>query len=158
DAVQTTVGQTMLTESIRDSYDAGLVRLQEAGAETIAQGSPGGGPNAPAATVFRTNVENFIIETSLHEEVFGASTLIVTYKNSDDLLDAFASLGGQLTTTLQIADDGKDHSFASALLPHLELLAGRIIINGWPTGVEVVDSMVHGGPFPATSDSRATSV
>jgi NADP-dependent aldehyde dehydrogenase len=65
-------------------------------------------------------------------------------------------LEGQLTATLHM--DGEDAGIARRLLPHLELKAGRILANGWPTGVEVCHAMVHGGPFPATSDSRATSV
>src|SRR5699024_2907645 len=111
-AVQATVGQTMLTESIRKSYDEGLVRLQEANAQKIAEGNSGEGLNAPAATVFRTDTKNFISETALHEEVFGASTLIVTYSGKDELVEALSSLGGQLTATLQITEDGKDDSFA----------------------------------------------
>ena len=65
-------------------------------------------------------------------------------------------LDGQLTATLHL-DDG-DVASAKALLPVLERKAGRLLVNGWPTGVEVCDAMVHGGPFPATSDSRSTSV
>ncbi|AMD00876.1 Alpha-ketoglutaric semialdehyde dehydrogenase [Halomonas chromatireducens] len=67
-----------------------------------------------------------------------------------------AQLEGQLTATLQM-DDG-DLAAAKALLPILERKAGRILANGWPTGVEVCHAMVHGGPYPATSDSRTTSV
>jgi NADP-dependent aldehyde dehydrogenase len=67
-------------------------------------------------------------------------------------------LGGQLTATLRISDSDADVRFAQWLLPRLERLVGRIIVNGWPTGVEVSHAMVHGGPFPATSSSRATSV
>jgi NADP-dependent aldehyde dehydrogenase len=67
-----------------------------------------------------------------------------------------AGLEGQLTVTLQM--DAADQPLAASLLPLLERKAGRILANGWPTGVEVAPAMVHGGPFPATSDSRTTSV
>jgi NADP-dependent aldehyde dehydrogenase len=65
-------------------------------------------------------------------------------------------LEGQLTITVHMTED--DEALFTALLPVLETKAGRILINGWPTGVEVCHAMVHGGPFPATSDSRTTSV
>ena len=74
----------------------------------------------------------------------------------DELVDALRGLEGQLTVTVQ--STGADHHIARTLLPLLETKAGRILFNGWPTGVEVGHAMVHGGPFPATSDSRTTSV
>ena len=67
-----------------------------------------------------------------------------------------SGLEGQLTTTLHM--NGADHDDAASLMPALEKLAGRIIANSWPTGVDVTHAMVHGGPFPATSDGRSTSV
>ena len=72
------------------------------------------------------------------------------------LAEVLEGLEGQLTATLQI--DSEDEAFAAKLLPILERKAGRILANGWPTGVEVCHAMVHGGPFPATSDTRTTSV
>ena len=72
------------------------------------------------------------------------------------LRDVLAGLEGQLTATLHL--DEADHDAAAALVPLLERKAGRILANGWPTGVEVSTAMVHGGPFPATSDPRGTSV
>ena len=76
--------------------------------------------------------------------------------NDDEIRQVCEHLEGQLTATLQLDDADLDH--ARALLPTLERKAGRLLVNGWPTGVEVCDAMVHGGPFPATSDSRSTSV
>ena len=72
------------------------------------------------------------------------------------LADVLRSLEGQLTATLHLGDG--DHAAAATLLPILERLAGRVLVNGWPTGVEVAYAMVHGGPYPATSDGRTTSV
>jgi NADP-dependent aldehyde dehydrogenase len=92
----------------------------------------------------------------LHEEIFGAASLIVRYADVSELPAAATRLEGQLTATLQMADS--DIDAVRELLPVIERKAGRILANGWPTGVEVGHAMVHGGPFPATSDVRSTSV
>ncbi len=92
----------------------------------------------------------------LQAEIFGAASLVVRYSGPDELLAAVERLEGQLTVTLHLTED--DQQTATALLPVLERKAGRILANGWPTGVEVGHAMVHGGPFPATSDGRTTSV
>lgn len=76
--------------------------------------------------------------------------------NDNEVRQVTEHLEGQLTATLHLDDGDIEH--ARALLPTLERKAGRLLVNGWPTGVEVCDAMVHGGPFPATSDSRSTSV
>ena len=81
---------------------------------------------------------------------------MVRYSSTEDLLAAAKRLEGQLTATLQLTEE--DYATAAPLLPVLEQKVGRIIVNGWPTGVEVGHAMVHGGPFPATSDTRTTSV
>ena len=93
---------------------------------------------------------------ALAHEVFGAFSLIVRCKDAEALALALQSLEGQLTATLHI--DKEDEALAAKLLPILRDKAGRILVNGWPTGVEVTHAMVHGGPFPATSDGRTTSV
>ena len=93
---------------------------------------------------------------ALQAEVFGASSLIVRCADAEEVRTVAAHVEGQLTATVHA--DESDHDEALALLPILELKAGRILFNGWPTGVEVGHAMVHGGPFPATSDSRTTSV
>ena len=92
----------------------------------------------------------------MHEEVFGASSLVVRLKDVAEFADVAKALEGQLTATIHAVED--DHRFAAPLIPVLEDKAGRIIFNGWPTGVEVGHAMVHGGPFPATADGRSTSV
>ncbi|RCV86287.1 aldehyde dehydrogenase (NADP(+)), partial [Billgrantia montanilacus] len=92
----------------------------------------------------------------LQEEVFGATSLVIACRDAQEMQRVAAQLEGQLTATLQM-DDG-DLAVAKGLLPILERKAGRILANGWPTGVEVCHAMVHGGPYPATSDSRTTSV
>ncbi|MGE8458596.1 MAG: aldehyde dehydrogenase (NADP(+)), partial [Pseudomonas alloputida] len=92
----------------------------------------------------------------LQEEVFGPSTVVVEVADAQQLAEALRHLQGQLTATL-IAEPDDLRTFAS-LVPLLERKAGRLLLNGYPTGVEVSDAMVHGGPYPATSDARGTSV
>ena len=88
------------------------------------------------------------------EEVFGPSTLVVDCDSRERMLEVARSLEGQLTATIH-ASDGDDYR---ELIRILETKVGRIVFNGFPTGVEVVPAMVHGGPYPATSDARSTSV
>lgn len=88
--------------------------------------------------------------------VFGAASIIVRCTSLGEMRTVLAAMEGQLTATLQM-DDG-DIEAARTMLPLLERKVGRILANGWPTGVEVSRAMVHGGPFPATSDTRTTSV
>jgi NADP-dependent aldehyde dehydrogenase len=92
----------------------------------------------------------------LQAEVFGSSSVVVRCTDADELNDVAASLEGQLTATIHA--DESDYDDAGRLLPTLETKVGRILFGGWPTGVEVGYAMVHGGPSPATSDSRTTSV
>jgi 2,5-dioxopentanoate dehydrogenase len=88
--------------------------------------------------------------------VFGSAGLIIACQNTDEMLAIAQALEGQLTATLHA--NAADMALAQRLIPILELKAGRILFNGFPTGVEVCSAMVHGGPYPATSDSRTTSV
>lgn len=147
----------MLTAGIHAAYDRGVAALAgNARVATLAEGVDIGGLNRSPAVFFQTSKSEFLADPSLAEEVFGASALLVTCAEVDEMREVAEALEGQLTATLQV--DAQDHDDARSLLPILERKAGRIIANGWPTGVEVCDAMVHGGPFPATSDSRATSV
>jgi NADP-dependent aldehyde dehydrogenase len=106
--------------------------------------------------VFSTDAADFLDDPRLQAEVFGATALIVQCSSDEEIRQVCAHLEGQLTATLHI--DDADLALARALLPTLERKAGRLLVNGWPTGVEVCDAMVHGGPYPATSDARSTSV
>jgi NADP-dependent aldehyde dehydrogenase len=150
-AVAEATGTTMLTSGIADAYTSGTTALLDVdGVRVVARGVEGG-DNAPAPQV----VESADLD-GVTDEVFGASGVVVRYKSVDELLPRLESLEGQLTATVHATD--ADDADAAKLLPVLELKAGRILFNGWPTGVEVGHAMVHGGPFPATSDSRSTSV
>jgi len=152
DLIRPQEAQPMLTPAIAAAYRAGVAAF--AGQPGVSQLAAGGGADAP--TVFQTAVETFRATPALHEEVFGAAGLLVTCGSTGDLVEAAEALPGQLTATLQAAPGDRD--LAASLLPVLERRAGRIIYNGWPTGVEVAPPMVHGGPYPATSDGRSTSV
>ena len=147
----------MLTRGIADSWNAGVEALgSQDGVELVARGSDGPTENAPAPAVFGTEAATFLNNPVLHEEIFGAASLVIRYSTAEDLIDAINRLEGQLTASLQITEE--DYPTAARLIPALEQKVGRILVNGWPTGVEVGHAMVHGGPFPATSDSRTTSV
>lgn len=156
-AVSACAGQTMLTEGIAGSWNAGTEALGSAtGVDLIGKGLEGETENAPAPAIFGTQVRDFVTNEVLHEEIFGAASLVIRYTSTQDLIEAISRLEGQLTASLQLTEE--DYRTAAPLIPALEQKVGRIIINGWPTGVEVGHAMVHGGPFPATSDSRTTSV
>jgi alpha-ketoglutaric semialdehyde dehydrogenase len=146
---------TMLTPGIAASYRGGVDALAgHAAVATLAQNAHEEGKGA--AALFRTTGAAFLAEHALHGEVFGPSALVVVCRDVAELLAVTEVLEGQLTATLQI-DEG-DYAAAATLLPALERKVGRILVNGFPTGVEVSTAMVHGGPFPATSDGRSTSV
>lgn len=157
DRIQGTAGQTMLTPAIARAYERGTAALARfSGVETVAQGLTGDTQNAPAPQLFVTDSATFRAEPSLQDEVFGPAALIVRYTGIDEACELAGRLKGQLTATIHAADT--DHDDAASLLPILERSVGRLIFNGWPTGVAVNHAMVHGGPFPATTDSRTTSV
>lgn len=144
----------MLTPTIAESYAAGVTALSER-AELVVRGLAGNATACQAA-LFTTDASTFATSEVLQAEVFGSSSLVVRCADVDEMSRVAAGLEGQLTATVHA--DEADHDAARQLLPTLETKAGRILFNGWPTGVEVGHAMVHGGPFPATSDSRTTSV
>jgi len=147
----------MLTSNIHAAFERGRDALQHhAGVATVGESLPPDGPNRGRAAVFRTDCATFVNNPDLEREVFGASSLVVVCKDKAELRDAVAHIEGQLTATLHLED--ADIPLARELIPVLEQKAGRILANDWPTGVEVTDGMVHGGPFPATSASATTSV
>jgi NADP-dependent aldehyde dehydrogenase len=155
EALGTAQAGTMLTRGIASSYREGVDALDghEAVDTLVKTGHEEG---KGGAALFRTSVEHFLSRHELHGEVFGPASLVVACKDVAELRQVTERLEGQLTATLQI-DDG-DVDAVRALLPVLERKVGRILANGFPTGVEVSTAMVHGGPFPATADGRSTSV
>jgi alpha-ketoglutaric semialdehyde dehydrogenase len=149
----------MLTHRIAANYNQAVnQRLARAEAELIAGRSENSKRPAACseAAVFRVSLDNFFGEPELREEVFGPTTLLVHYGKESDLVQVAQQLHGHLTATIH--GTGEDLVGAQALIRVLETKVGRIIFNGFPTGVEVSHAMVHGGPFPATSDGRSTSI
>jgi NADP-dependent aldehyde dehydrogenase len=148
--------QTMLNSGALKSYCHGLDNLRVHPGITHLAGAAQQG-NQAQPQVFKADVSLLINgDELLQEEVFGPTTLIVEVADHAQLLQALQGLRGQLTATLIVEDS--DTAALGDILPLLEQKVGRVLFNGYPTGVEVCDAMVHGGPYPATSDSRGTSV
>jgi NADP-dependent aldehyde dehydrogenase len=150
---------TMLHRGIRESYSEGVSRKQKnkrisevAVCEQV--DGPGGSQASPA--VFSTDAASYLADPSLAEEVFGPSTLIVESGDRDELRKIAEGLEGHLTAT--VFGTPEELAGNADLVAVLERKVGRLIFNQFPTGVEVCHSMVHGGPYPATTDGRSTSV
>lgn len=147
--------QTMLTPGIQSAYDEGIAAIGAHGAALVGTGAEGSSA-CGRAHVYTVSGAEFRANPALGHEVFGPSSIIVACADMAEIAAILAGMEGQLTATLHMAE--ADYSAARVLIPILENRAGRIIANAWPTGVEVTHAMVHGGPFPATSDGRSTSV
>ncbi|WP_294211899.1 aldehyde dehydrogenase (NADP(+)) [uncultured Sphingomonas sp.] len=148
---------TMLTPGIHASFEQGVDALAGHDAvKTVARGKVGDGVNQAVGAIFDTTAEAFLADRALSHEVFGSSSVVVRCRDMGEIARVIAGLEGQLTATLQM--DAADEADAARLVPVIARRVGRILANGWPTGVEVAPAMVHGGPFPATSDGRTTSV
>lgn len=145
--------QVMLTDGIAEAYRKGVDRIAGLAAPVFECASQG--RNA-LPNIYQTDAEEFLRDHSLREEIFGPVGLIVTVETADQMPDIARELEGQLTASLQM--DAGDMALAARLMPVLERKAGRVLANGWPTGVEVADAMVHGGPYPASTNFGATSV
>jgi len=148
--------QTMLNAGTLKSYEKGLAALHAHPQVKHLAGQAQEG-NQARPQLFQADV-SLLLEGDelLQEEVFGPTTVIIEAADQAELIRALHALHGQLTATL-IAEPADLAAFA-AVVPVLEQKAGRLLVNGYPTGVEVCDAMVHGGPYPATSDARGTSV
>jgi 2,5-dioxopentanoate dehydrogenase len=154
-----TASSPMLHQGIRKAYGEGLEALGGCeGVEVLVPASDNSGEGGCHAgvCVLSTDSESFLKNERMVEEVFGPSTLLVSYENPDDLIRIADSLEGQLTASLFGEEEGL--SDFEGLLDLLETKAGRLLFNQFPTGVEVCASVVHGGPYPATTDGRSTSV
>ncbi|MGH9753888.1 MAG: aldehyde dehydrogenase (NADP(+)) [Blastocatellia bacterium] len=149
---------TMLYPGILQGYEAGVKRLGEIeGLQTTQSRIEADAAKTEARpTVFATNARTFMRHHDLGEEVFGPSTVVVSCDSREEMEQIARNLEGHLTATIHgTAEDLRDHDW---LVSILENKAGRLIFNGYPTGVEVCASMSHGGPYPATTDYRSTSV
>jgi 2,5-dioxopentanoate dehydrogenase len=149
--------QTMLTPGILKAYQTGVSHLAGNNrVRKVASGQLASAGTQGEAALFETTAAHFMDDPSLTEEVFGAASLVIRCPDVETMLRLAEGLEGQLTATI-LMDDG-DLEAARLLLPVLERKVGRILVNGYPTGVEVSHAMVHGGPYPSTSDGRSTSV
>ncbi|MER1972778.1 MAG: aldehyde dehydrogenase (NADP(+)), partial [Psychrobacter alimentarius] len=148
--------QTMLNAGTLESYSSGLEDLMtHEGFQHLAGQTQQGAQAQPQ--LFKADVELLLAGNQLlQEEIFGPATIVIEVKDKAQLIQALSSMNGQLTAAL-IADEADFAEFAD-VVPVLEEKAGRLLLNGYPTGVEVCEAMVHGGPYPATSDARGTSV
>lgn len=155
EALGKTDAQTMLTDGIAEAFRAGQGRM--AGSEGVRDLLTTSCDQRNATPyLYETTGQAWLSNEGLGEEVFGPLGLVVRVADSEEMLAVAKSLRGQLTATLHL-DDG-DTDLAKRLMPVLERKAGRLLANGFPTGVEVCDAMVHGGPYPASTNFGATSV
>ncbi|HEU5233311.1 MAG TPA: aldehyde dehydrogenase (NADP(+)) [Terriglobales bacterium] len=144
----------LLTAGICKSYEQGLA--QRTKLRQISSSRPKDAGFRAATTLFEAEMDDVLSEHDLADELFGPSTLIVRYQRREKLLRFAEGLEGHLTATIHGTEqDLRDYADLVEILEHK---VGRLVFNGYPTGVEVSHAMVHGGPYPSTSDSRFTSV
>lgn len=155
EALKDTPSQCMLTHDMAEAYRAGKDRFDTRNAvrPVLTTGSDGrdAGPN-----LYETDAADYLQDHALGEEVFGPLGLVVRVEGAHEMETLARGFEGQLTCTLHM-DEG-DTDLARRLMPVIERKAGRLLCNGFPTGVEVADAMVHGGPYPASTNFGATSV
>lgn len=156
ETMKSTAGQCMLNKGIFENYHRALTKsMEQQGVAFVHASGKSSHENVlPSAGI--TDAQTFLGNPTLQEEVFGPFTLVVTYKNVDELIQMAKAMHGQLTASIF----GENHELVHYrnLVNELNQIAGRLIINGAPTGVEVCHAMQHGGPYPATTDGRFTSV
>jgi 2,5-dioxopentanoate dehydrogenase len=156
--VETKAATTMLNSGIHRAYCEGSAKWgKDGGVSALSSGSAApAGSYSGQPKVFSTTAQYFLSSPHLLDEVFGPAAMLIECTSDEELVAIAKYIDGQLTATLHLTD--ADTKLARALVPTLERKAGRVLVNGFPTGVEVSYAMVHGGPSPATSDSRVTSV
>ncbi len=150
--------QTLLTQGIAEKYASTLrARAEEQDLVLAAQSKlPAGPVSIQPVALYQSDVASLLSNPALAEEVFGPNTLLLNYSTAEELLAVARSLKGHLTASVHGTEE--DLAEHRELIGILESKVGRLIFNGFPTGVELCDAMVHGGPWPATSDGRSTSV
>jgi alpha-ketoglutaric semialdehyde dehydrogenase len=148
----------LLTSAIHSSYAAAIAdRKTEAQVSVVAEApqQDGGGGFSVASALFETDAASFL-GSNLDEEIFGPTTLLVQHSTREEVLKIAREIEGHLTATIHGTE--QDLRDFADLVAILETRVGRLVFNGFPTGVEVSHAMVHGGPYPSTSDGRSTSV
>ena len=148
-------GQTMLTDGIAQAYRDGQARIAgQKGVQALL--STESADRLARPNLYQVAAEDFAGNHTLTEEVFGPLGLVIKVRDAAQMIETAKGFEGQLTVTLHM--DAGDTELAQSLMPIIERKAGRILANGFPTGVEVVDAQVHGGPYPASTNFGATSV
>ncbi|MGH9213585.1 MAG: aldehyde dehydrogenase (NADP(+)) [Acidimicrobiales bacterium] len=185
EAVATVPAGPLLTHAIRDGFAGSVERLEDVTAVRLIAGTkdvalddlrqPGvasdepsgratpraGGQGSPLVVsprLYGTAAASLVANPALAEECFGPAALVVEWEGEDDLFAALDQVAGSLTATVHAEDEDEDRGLSERLLARARNLAGRIIWNGWPTGVPVTEAMHHGGPWPATTSPLHTSV
>ena len=157
EAISAAASATMLNSGIQKAFVHGVGALAaEGGVTKLGEGAEAAHATAAQPALFVTRAAEFLANSKLAEEVFGPVALLIECSDADEMVNLANRFEGQLTATMHL--EAADYPLAAKLLPVLERKAGRLLLNGFPTGVEVSYAMVHGGPFPSTSDARATSV
>lgn len=156
-AIADAPANVMLTPGIADAYrQATAVTSEHADVTTLARGCTAKRASEGQAALFSTTADAFLHNAQLQEEIFGASSILVRCPDVATMLQIVEMLEGQLTASLHFTE--ADYADVLAFLPALERRVGRILVNGFGTGVEVGHAMNHGGPYPSTADGRSTSV
>jgi 2,5-dioxopentanoate dehydrogenase len=150
-------GGAMLTKGIHEAYQKGISHHGSVkGIQELVTGTVATEINAAKPVLFKADSETFMKTPELAEEIFGPVSVVVEARTKEDILSIAKNLSGHLTATVH--GTVEDLTAYKDLIDILEQKVGRVVINGFPTGVEVCHAMVHGGPFPATTDGRSTSV
>jgi NADP-dependent aldehyde dehydrogenase len=152
--IEATPAGPMLNSGILENY--GRLVAERAGDTRVRHVAQGAASSGAAAALFEVDAQTFLDSPGLGAEVFGPASLMVRYRTLDQALEIAEAMEGNLTATIHMA--AGDEAAAARLAAALETRVGRIIFQGYPTGLEVCQAMVHGGPYPATSDGRTTSV
>ncbi len=149
----------LLTGGIKSAYDSGIAdRKTKQGVKLVAEKPMTGNGRefSVGAALFETDGQTFLKDPDLADEIFGPATLLIRHSSRSEMMEAARNLEGHLTATIHGTEE--DLREFSDLIAILETKVGRLVFNGFPTGVEVSHAMVHGGPYPSTSDGRSTSV
>jgi NADP-dependent aldehyde dehydrogenase len=158
--IRATAPATMLNAGIHQAYQKAVQHIRVLpGVHVLAEGETEADADRTEgrATILTTTAPLFLSNTDLSQEIFGPSSLVVLCQTENELAECLESLEGQLTATLY-ASEAEIQQSEYDWVTLLQNKAGRVLFGGFPTGVEVSEAMTHGGPFPATTDSRSTSV
>lgn len=156
EALKAVPAQTMLYSRVAAAYKRGCAKFSAKGNLTKQLETDSGNARTATPQLYSISASEWIADTTLTEEIFGPLGLILIADDVDQMLDVARATPGQLTCTIHM--DEADYPDAAKLLPLLERVAGRVLANDFPTGVEVCDSMIHGGPYPASTNFGLSSV